>query len=185
MLKRDSKRLVIDPSVLLGASTTQHPVSSACRVLLQDVLEICHRVVLTDHLRFEWMERPRQRGKQPSRFSLIWLASMRARKKVVRLADCPDATLRERLMELELAENERLAIEEDVHLVEAALATDYIVVSCDDTVKGLLHRSCDRIGVLKQVTWVNPVAERAHTTEWLCEGAEARAAWRLGATETP
>jgi hypothetical protein len=184
MLKKDAKRLVIDPSVLLSASTTQHPISSACRGFLQDVLEISHHVVLTEHIRFEWMERPLERGMRPSRYSLTWLASMHARKKVCRLRNCEDPGLRDRLAELDVIERDRILMEEDTHLLEAALATDRTVVSRDDTVRGLFCQACGTVKALRPVIWVNPVTQNEHTTEWLRTGAEARLDWQLGWTET-
>ena len=184
MLKKDSKRLVIDPSVLLAASTTQHPVSSACRGFLQDVLEISHHVVLTEQIRFEWKERPLERGMRPSRYSLTWLASMHARKKVCRLQDCEDQALRARLAELNVMERDRILMEEDTHLLEAALATDRTVISRDDTVRGLYCQACATVKAIRPVTWVNPVTQNEQTTEWLRAGAEPRSDWQLGWTET-
>lgn len=170
--------------MLLAASETQHPVSSACRGFLQDVLEICHRVVLTDAIKFEWQTRPRERGMRPSTFSLTWLAAMRARKKVCKVDDCRNDTLREQLHKLNLPERDRLAIEEDLHLVEAAIATDYTVISRDDTVRHCLDQSSHRVGILRQVTWVNPVREHEQMTEWLQDAAEPRRTWQLGFVKT-
>src|SRR6266568_2952163 len=72
-----SRRLVIDASVAraAGGEGTTHPTSKHCRDLLQAVLTICHRVVLTPDITQEW-------NTHQSRFARLWRVSMVARKKI-------------------------------------------------------------------------------------------------------
>ena len=69
--------LVIDASIARAAGRTDHPISKACRDFLEDVLKICHHVVLTKETSEEWK-------RHQSKFTLLWRSSMFARKKVER-----------------------------------------------------------------------------------------------------
>jgi hypothetical protein len=63
----------------------------------------------------------------------------------------------------------------DVHLIEAALAADKIVVSLDDQARALFD-----VGELRTILWVNPVRHHPDCLAWLDEGAEPDERWRLG-----
>ena len=63
----------------------------------------------------------------------------------------------------------------DLHLIEAALATDNIVISLDDRARTELS-----LPAAAEVMWVNPVDERGHVICWLNKGAEPIEEWKLG-----
>jgi len=75
---------------------------------------------------------------------------MRSRKKVVDIADVQNDEVRRQVPESR-------AIRKDLHLIEAALATDQIVISLDDRAQTEL---C--VEATQEVTWVNAVAEGGH-----------------------
>ncbi|HLG99155.1 MAG TPA: hypothetical protein VKX49_22785 [Bryobacteraceae bacterium] len=54
MAKKISRRLVIDASVARSATMSNDSTSTACREFLQEVLRVCHRVVLTPEIEQEW-----------------------------------------------------------------------------------------------------------------------------------
>jgi len=124
MKKVTSKRLVIDACVARSAGETDHPISAACRGYLLDILEICHRIVMTPEIRAEWQ-------KHQSRFSQRWLTQMIAKKKFVPMQVNLEVDLWEQA-ELIESEKDRSAILKDLHLLEAAIATDKIIISTDD-----------------------------------------------------
>ena len=106
---------------------------------------------------------------------------MTAHKKVVDTCgtDVPD--LRTRIDRCGLREKQRAAIRKDIHLVEAALLTDRIVISGDDSVRHLFRTVSARVGVLKSVVWVNPAEEPERLQDWLKQGARPVRAWQLEA----
>jgi hypothetical protein len=167
-----SRCLTIDASIVLAAGEKEEGSSSSCRRVLQEILSVCHKVVITDAIRDEWVKRPVERGKRPSKFGLIWRGSMTARKKIVRLTPLPDSGLREKIDKLTLSDEDRTEIEADLHLIEAALATDRIVLSLDREIVRLLRGICSEIGELRQVNWVDPVADCDDTLAWLRAGAK-------------
>ena len=168
-----SAALVIDASIARAAGETEHPVSSGCRSFLQEILKICHRVVMTPEVSAEWK-------KHRSRFAYGWLASMTARKKVVRPGPVENAGLRQTIHSLELTDSVREAILKDIHLVEAAYATDQAVASLDDTARQYLRQIAEHVKSLRSLVWVNPTKDDEQATDWLRQGAKADEERQLG-----
>ena len=68
--------------------------------------------------------------------------------------------------------------EKDAHLLVAAISTDRIVVSRDDTAKQYLVERCREIAGVCEVMWVCPEHETG-VVGWLCEGAPEKEQWLL------
>ncbi len=168
-----SKRLVIDTSVARAAGTTEHQVSATCRWVLETILEICHKVVATPEVSEEWKA-------HRSRFFATWLASMTARKKVARIAPAQQDDLRETIRRLDVSDNVRAAMEKDVRLLGAALATDLTVVSIDEEAHGYFKELAKNTATIRRVVWVNPLRPQDGTIEWLRTGAAADRQRQLG-----
>jgi predicted nucleic acid-binding protein len=177
MKLEDSKRLVIDASIARAAGRAEHPISKACRDFLEEVLKICHRVVLTKEIQEEW-------NRHQSPFTLSWRSSMVARKKVAWLEVAQNDAFRTGIQNFRFSEKERSAVLKDAHLIEAALETDLTVASLDETARGLLRKAAQNVKPLQQVLWVNPTKEEEHTTEWLEGGAEVEQERQLGFDDT-
>ena len=123
MANQGSRRLVIDADVVHSAGETEHPVSSACRKFLETVLVVGHRVVITDAILTEWHH-------HLSRYSRKWLTQMYGRKRVCRIKkekEC-DNNLRKRI-DAVVHRDQRAIVAKDVHLIEAAFATDQLITS--------------------------------------------------------
>jgi hypothetical protein len=172
---RASKRLVIDASVAraAGGEEATFPTSKYCRDLLTVTLTTCHRVVMTQAIREEWNE-------HQSNFARRWRVSMEARKKVHREEDPARDELREKVKEAVAADKDRDAILKDIHLVEAALRTDLIVISLDDRVRGLLSGVSRTVGELRRLLWANPAIGAEDAIAWLGKGAKAEKGRELG-----
>lgn len=173
-----SKRLVIDASVLRAAGSVNavDARSRNCRDLLQAVVRICHRAVLTPELREEW-------NKHQSRFALTWRRDMVQRRKTVEIMVEPDDDLRTRIeaAPLEALRGSRLdevavrqrraAMLKDCRLIEAALQADRIIISRDDAVRALFATASETVTDLRRVVWVNPDHAEEECLEWLAGGA--------------
>jgi hypothetical protein len=68
-----------------------------------------------------------------------------------------------------------VSAQKDLHLIEAALATDNVVVSLDDKARAELS-----VPAAAEVMWVHPVDEGGHVIYWLNKGAEPVDEWKLG-----
>ncbi len=197
MAAKSSRRLVIDASVAFaaGGQDATSPTSKFCRDALVTVQTICHRVVMTPAIMAEWK-------KHESPFALVWRKSMMARRKILYYEDAPLGILRDQLREqtteekrqdpflkrphiIEAAIEKQLAIIfKDLHLVEAALAADSVVLSLDDVVRELLRTAAVSIGELRPIQWANPANEEEQVIVWLNRGARPEARRRLGLRHT-
>jgi hypothetical protein len=139
-----STRLVVDASVASAAGQTLYPSSFRSREFLAEVLKISHRIVMTAALAEEW-------DKHQSLFALRWRAQMRSQAKIIDFVDVENVDVRSEV-------TMSLGVMKDLHLVEAALATDKLVVSLDD----------------------RAVADGGHAIYWLRAGANPVERWKLG-----
>lgn len=160
-----TKRLVIDADVAQSAGTKEDPISQSCREVLEAVRDICHKVVLTEDIFAEWK-------RHRSNFTATWLTSMRARRKQIVLKDVTNADLRARIDALSLNEQTLDFMRKDVHLIEAALETDHIIISRDETARDLFQEASEEIGGLKRIVWINPTREDEHVKDWLGKDAK-------------
>lgn len=173
MKAKQSKRLVIDASVARACGGPQaiHPTSMHCRDFLENVLNICHQVVMTSEIRNEW-------DKHQSRFALEWRKSMVAKRKLIPLkALSLNQMLWKELEDSATTDKHRQQIVKDICLLEAALATDKIVISLDDkTARKYFSQAAQQIQFLqdslKDIVWVNPDhVEQEQPIVWLEKGA--------------
>jgi hypothetical protein len=168
-----SRRIVVDTDVASSASTTSFPRSVACRAVLETILTVCHRVVLTPQQHEEWK-------KHRSRFTQSWLRSMAARGKYCVLPQEPNTGLADRIDALrDDGTNDRVEMLKDVHLLEAALETDWLVVSMDDKMYNRLNQHAPVIGLTQELAWMNPEAPDSACCKWLEKGALLKEARRL------
>jgi hypothetical protein len=168
-----SRRLVIDASVLSCASEKQHPISSACRVFLQEVLSICHKAVLTQDIDREWKD-------HYSHYSLLWAAAMRGKRKLALCEPTQSLELEEAMAAEALGDAQKDAVRKDALLVEAALEADMAIISLDEIARRLYQRLAKHIPRLRTLVWVNPVREDDEPIEWLKAGARLEQSRRLG-----
>ena len=198
MSTKNSKLLVIDASVLKasGDENATYPTSKHCYQFLQNVLEICHRAVLTRALETEW-------NNHRSRFGQAWRGKMERKGKLIRVKSLEESDLRAKIymtdsflanymsesLSENLTEKNRSAVKKDIHLIEAALATDKIVVSLDDNTArrffALAAQGVEELSELKAIAWVNPDKPDESPIEWLKNGANAEPERMLGYVKPP
>jgi hypothetical protein len=169
--KVNSQRLVIDASVArsAGDKNATFPQSVHCRDFLEAVLKTCHEIVMTPAIKAEW-------DKHQSKFALMWRRQMVAKKKWNYLEISINGSL---WTEIEIIAanvgNKRIAeMTKDLCLIEAALATDKIVISLDDnTARKFFSEASIKIYELKDIVWVNPdKVDEEQPIEWLRNGAK-------------
>lgn len=174
--RKTPKCLVIDADVAraAGKTSSQNLISIGCRNFLDVMLETTkHKVVLTKTIQEEW-------NKHQSVATLIWRRTMIAQKRVCLIEAPTDEQLRQHIEQHATTENKRSAMLKDIHLVEAALQTDKIVVSMDETVRQCFHEATREVRKLKQIAWVNPGKSEETPLDWLQNGAELERERLLG-----
>lgn len=173
MPRKFSKCLVIDATVACAAGFTDHPTSKNCREFLQTVWKICHRIVLMVEIEDEYKM-------YQSSWASTWLTTMTSKSKDVHLNLIPDNNLRHDVEEVATNENQRVEMLKDMHLLEAALATDLNVVSLDETARRHFQTAAQIVTTLKPILWVNPDLEEDEAISWLESGAPPEPERRLG-----
>lgn len=175
-----SKRLVIDACVARasGGETATDLMSKQCRDFLRAVLNISHRVVLSPDIRAEW-------NRHQSKFARLWLVTMQRKGKIVRVSVDTNNELR---LGMEVyAEDNGLNVREivkDLHLVEAALETDEVIVSYEGYArKHFADAAKEEVPKIGRVTWVSPCNEEEEPITWLKSGAKSEEHRRLGFNE--
>ena len=170
-----SRRLVIDASVARasGGEEATYPTSKHCRDLLQAVLTICHHVVLTPDITQEW-------NTHQSRFARLWRVSMVARKKIYHADIAIDQELHRKIQSSTVSARAQEAMRKDLLLITAALHTDKMVVSLDDTARAYFAAASKAVGEIRNIVWVNPGITDEAALKWLQNGAKPEKALRLG-----
>ena len=168
--------MVIDASVARasGGPDAVSPTSKNCSDFLQAALVVCHQIVLTTEILEEW-------HRHKSRFASRWLASMFARKKAKMIGSAEDQNLRDKIGQASQNEKARSAMLKDVHLLEAALMTDEIVVALDEIVRSLFMETAISVGEIRNIVWINPDRADEKPLPWLDGGAKSDKKRCLGA----
>lgn len=172
MAKRP-RRLVIDADVVRSAGESEKPPSSACRKFLEAVLKVGHQVVMTHAIREEWRH-------HMSKYSRKWRRQMWGRRRVASIEGERDEQLRERIDGV-VTRDQKAGVAKDIHLIEAAVATDQLVTSRDERARRAFGDAADVVRELRQVVWVDPTRDDEKPIDWLQNGAQAEASRRLGA----
>ena len=172
LMARLCRRLIVDADIVGSASETRHPISSSCRKFLLAILEARHCVVITDEIHSEW-------NRHLSKYSRRWLTSIHARRLFWRSKGAPDKHLRARILATAPA-TERDSVAKDVHLVEAAIDTDFVVTSQDEEARSAFSRASVDVRELRSVMWVNPTIREERPVCWLLSGAVAERHRQLG-----
>ena len=77
-------------------------------------------------------------------------------------------------------QDQQAMVAKDVHLVEAALATDQLITSRDERVRNALRTASNNAGELKRIVWVNPTQEDETPIDWLRDGVKTEGHRLLG-----
>ncbi len=105
---------------------------------------------------------------------------MFARKKVELAESVTKQDLRDKIYAAAENEKSRAAMLKDVHLLEAAMATDETVIALDEIVRELFAEASKSVGEIRTIVWVNPDKAEEKSLVWLKGGAKAEKKRRLG-----
>jgi hypothetical protein len=164
-MSRKCQNIVIDASVARSAGETTHPVSKSCRGFLEEFRLSNNKLVMSKTIFSEWK-------KHQSRFSLTWRASIVASKRMVLVDDAENVKIRTDVERFVLNDKAKTAVLKDIHLVEAAIQADEIVISCDNKMRELLCTLSGQSTEIKDIVWVNPVNDYESASDWLQKGCE-------------
>ena len=87
---------------------------------------------------------------------------------------------RETVKLADLSTSERREAEKDIHLLEAALSGDLVVISRDASARRVFRKVFQDNSRIRRVMWLNPVSDATETDVWLAEGAKRVPEFTLG-----
>lgn len=169
MKEMDSKGFVIDTDVVRasGNRESEHPRAKHCCNFLETVWLLNHRVVITVEIRKEW-------DKYASQFARRWWVSMEMRNRVCPINLLQDEKLRTKILCTARSEKQIATMKKDFHLLNAALATDQKIISCEKQIRKLFARASEKVSEIRHIIWVNPErTEEEQPIAWLKNGAPA------------
>ena len=175
MAERAMHRLVIDVSVAQAAGSEEavNGVSRACREFLATSYDLEFRVAMTPDIVQEWK-------RHRSGWARKWQYRMFGRKLLEQIEPEPGSELLDRVDTMTVSAEQQQAMRKDVHLLDAALATDRRVVSRDDKVRSLFRSLAEEARKVADVVWVNPVTPEEQAVAWLENGAPEEKHRQLG-----
>ena len=129
---------------------------------------------MTPDLEDEW-------DRHQSNYAREWRVAMETEGLVYAVSPVEDQDLSRGILSTAQSTNNRRALDKDLHLIEAARATDDTVSSLDEKVRGLLREAARVIEGIRAIVWVNP-AKTADEEPllWLRNGAPAEPECMLG-----
>ena len=169
-----SRRLVIDADVLKASGDINaiKPRAARCRDFLTAVRSLGHQVVASNEIIREWKN-------HPSRFASKWRVQMHGRKGIVFPLIHENPSLRARISKHAPEESITLIILKDVHLIDAALATDNRIVSMDKRAFNHLRKLASHLPEIHQLALVNPEVPDPDPVQWLKDGAPLSEQYKL------
>jgi len=169
MMESRTKSLVVDASVIQSAGGTERPdPSGICSEFLEALYLIGHCVVMTPAIEAEW-------ERHFMRFTLNWYTRVVASGRTVEPENAQNDALREEIA----STNAGL---DDVHLLEAALATDKIVSSLERRARNRFRDVARQVHAVGAIMWVNPTNANETPLDWLRQGCPYETPRTLGYT---
>lgn len=153
--------LIIDADIARSSGTTEHPVSSGSRAILDSVKNNKHKIVMCPLLFAEWK-------KHNSVFAKRWLSSMIAKKQVQFVK--PNSNTKEHIEEHILDEKIKAISIKDAHLIDAALHGDKIIASNDDNARNAFIIISGNYKCINEIVWFNAIKDRDFIEDFFVSG---------------
>jgi predicted nucleic acid-binding protein len=169
-MSKNLMHIVVDADVARSAGRAEHPVSKSSRELLQALIKSDHKVAFCPILSSEWK-------KHASQFSTKWLASMTARKKIIR--SNPLKVIEPEINKLCAIGKEADIALKDMHLIDMALSESNFLASNDIAARDVFVVVAAGYSPLREVLWVVPVASGESIIKFLEKGGYPQDDWFL------
>ncbi|NLF03302.1 MAG: hypothetical protein GX601_20250 [Anaerolineales bacterium] len=162
--------IVVDASVVRGAGASS-VAASACMDCLGEIQKRCV-VVMSREIEWEWMHTtessPEGMATNMSQYAALWYSSMRSQRRVRWVSSKQHCDVCRELSCL-CDPSFIVKLQQDFHLVDAALESDRRVVSRDKKMRRALERACTTVTAIRHIAWVVPPDHDA--ASWIASGA--------------
>lgn len=174
-MKFTASTIVVDADIAFSAGGSDHPTSKNSRILLQTIISTNLSVVFCKTLSAEWR-------KHASPFASIWLSSMVAKKRLVRID--PENVIQPDIENAGLSETDTTVALKDAHVINNALKTDRFITSNDKTARRIYLEISKCSGKLNQVSWAVPMDDCENLERIFKDGGYIPPEWLLKANDT-
>lgn len=163
-MSRTILKVVIDASVARASGTKEEvPSSTLCRQFLEEFRRTDNKLLMTSEIYKEW-------NKHESSYARTWRSNMIATKRMEVISDTKHLIIREAVETYIDSDKIKKEVIKDLHLVEAAVASDNYVISNDNKIRTyLIDLACSCLH-LRELIWVNPTNENEDGLFWLKNG---------------
>lgn len=178
MPSKRTKQIEVNASVAraAGGEDATYSTSINCTNFLETFEHnTSNKIVMTLELAEEWDE-------HQSKYATTWLTRMIATKRFHYINLPNNDLIYEKIEATATHDKEVNAMLKDFHLLRAALATDMIVISLDETIRLLFAKASHNVGEIQNIIWVNPDRTiEEQPVIWLKNGAPPEAHRQLSA----
>ncbi|MGE1234049.1 hypothetical protein ACQJ0G_01300 [Bacillus altitudinis] len=162
--------LIIDTSVVTSASDKKHDDEiesldkkespKKCSDFLNKFLQTENKLGLTQDLKTEWLN-------HQSYYTLKVLSKTKEERRIIKIKDYEDVEgVRQKVNNIK--DKQRIgAILKDIHLLEAAILTDKLIISLDNKARSNFSHFYNCISNLPNVCWINPCDSQENALSWL------------------
>lgn len=150
-------KLVIDADVMQSAGNSVAPVSSNARKVLVEMKNNGDKAYFCQKLWGEWKN-------HSSKFSLQWISSMVASRKLVKVTITDDT---ENHLMTHPHSKQRSAAIKDCHLIEISSLADKIIISNDSLAKNAFSALLDNRSKFNNIYWMSPTNDIDHINEYV------------------
>lgn len=153
-------------------------VPEACSLLLYTIEHRGHNIALSVEINNEY------ENTMLSRFGSKWLAKMINIGRTSDFGDVRDEGFRTRLLASSASQDTRDIMEKDVHLVEASISGDEIVLSVETRCRREFWSAAATIVELESIMWVSPCISNEDGILWIEHGAQRESEREFGYQRT-
>lgn len=165
------KVAVVDADIARSAGESVHPVSSTSRKVMQVLLSSDNAAVaFCPKLKDEW-------SKHSSKFSKIWLSSMIARRKIIRVS--PALVVGDEIDSSHLNQAKKKIAQKDAHLVDLALHSNCVIASNDNIAREVFSELSLSSGVIRNTFWVSPASDSIKLCDYLSRNSDLERTFKL------
>lgn len=183
------KRLVIDTCVCrsAGGKSSKDMLSKKCFEILDCVYEMDYYFVCTPEIKKEinkdvLNEEPDKKGRKPISYTAtMWFSRMVSSRRIYTPEESKlDKSMRREIEKIDIKKSTKKDILKDMHLVEAAIAADYRIISKDTNAYSNLRIVVNKFDKMKVVIWMDVNDPENDTVVWLRTHAKDLKKNRLG-----
>lgn len=142
-----------------GSSAISYESWSCREFLILMLYNTEHKFAMTVDIKNQW---DLVRSKIANQF-----LSIMSSKNRIETLDSISNNIKIEFQNLELSQNIRVSLEKDIHLIEAALEVDKIVISKDKKARLNFCIISDDLNDIKRIMWANPTVIEDDTMSWL------------------